>query len=121
VKKLVYSVFVAFWAGVATIVVLELLRPENVFDGNTIDSAEFSIPEVAEHDTFDDCWMVIEGKVYDFSDYIDQHPAPPAVMGSWCGTDATEGMRTKGVGRNHSSAAWALMDQYRIGRLDQTE
>lgn len=45
---------------------------------------------LAEHDTPEDCWMAIEGKVYDFSAYIPNHAAPPVVMTMWCGKEATE-------------------------------
>jgi hypothetical protein len=66
--------------------------------------------EIAEHNSLDSCWKVIEGKVYDFTDYIPDHPTPPEVMERWCGKESTEAMRTKGYGRDHSPAAWAMID-----------
>jgi cytochrome b involved in lipid metabolism len=117
VKKFVFSVFVAFWASIGTIVVMELLRPQSSLSEHTNFEKEFSASEVAEHSTPADCWMIIEGDVFDFTDYLDLHPAPPEAMETWCGMNATEGMRTKGKGRDHSPAAWAMMNKYRIGRL----
>ena len=59
--------------------------------------------------------MAIEGKVYALSVYIPLHPAPERTMTDQCGKDATGAFRTKGLGRPHSSAARAALQEYRIG------
>jgi cytochrome b involved in lipid metabolism len=117
VKKLIFAGFIAFWASVGTVALLEVLTPPPGTSEETSPTTTFSIGEVAAHDTLDDCWMAIEGQVYDFTDYIADHPTPPSVLAPWCGTEATEGMRTKGIGRVHSPAAWVMLDAYRVGRL----
>lgn len=76
-----------------------------------------SAPELARHATPADCWMAIEGQVYDLSAYLPQHPSEPAQIEPWCGRDATEGWTTKGMGRAHSARAAAMLPRYRIGRL----
>lgn len=119
-KKLVYTAFVGFWAAVGTLVVVAALSPgadveDPVADDG--DAAVYTLEQVAEHDTLDDCWMVIRGRVYDFTDYIPEHPTRPAILEPWCGKEATEGMETKGRGRDHSPAAWAIMEDYLVGRL----
>ncbi len=81
------------------------------------DLPSFTLEEVANHATLDDCWMAIRGNVYDFSNYIPMHPTPPQLMESWCGEEATEGMETKGYGSDHSPEAWAMMEDYLIGTL----
>lgn len=120
-KKFIFAVFVAFWASVGTVALLDVLTPapEAPETPATVanESKRFTLREVAAHDTLEDCWMVIEGQVYDFTDYIPRHPAPPSVLEPWCGGEATEGMQTKGIGRNHSPAAWAMLDDYRIGEV----
>ena len=40
----------------------------------------FTLEEVAKHDNEDDCWMVINGKVYDVTDYIDDHPGGDVIL-----------------------------------------
>lgn len=120
-KKLVYTVFIAFWAAIATLLALHELGPQRGSEpGRTAADAErpagYSMAEVAEHGTLEDCWMVIEGAVYDISDYVPRHPAPPAVLAPWCGREATKGMRTKGDSSDHSARAWRMLDRYRIGR-----
>ena len=65
--------------------------------------------------------MAIEGYVYDFTSYIPHHPTPAAILTPWCGREATEGMRTKGYGRDHTPAAWSMMSEYLVGVLAAEE
>jgi len=115
VRKLTYTAFVAFWACVITLVVTEALVPASPDEEHAVPA--YTLAQVAEHATAADCWMAIEGKVYDVSAYVPQHPAPRSVITAWCGKEATEGMRTKGYGRDHSPAGWMLLEQYLIGEL----
>lgn len=131
-KKLVYTAFIAFWTTIVVLVVVHALTPDQQIEAvETEESARratdkgsedgqpqrFTLEQVAEHDTLDDCWMSIEGKVYDFTDYVPRHPTPPSVLEPWCGKEATEGMRTKGDDEDHSPRAWRLAERYRIGIL----
>ncbi len=117
-KKALFALFVAFWASVATIAALQgLSGGQKQVTDRPDELSEYSWAEIAEHDHLDSCWKVIEGKVYDFTDYIPQHPTPPRIMEAWCGREATEAMRTKGIGRDHSAAAWAMMEPYLIGTV----
>lgn len=34
----------------------------------------FSAEEVAKHSSEKDCWLVIHGKVYDVTHFLDEHP-----------------------------------------------
>ena len=124
-KKLVYTVFVTFWAAVATLVVLHGLEPQSMEEqlqetGSPEEPTVYSLSEVAKHDTLENCWMSIEGVVYDVSDYVPHHPAPPRVLEPWCGREATVGMRTKDNNSDHSARAWRMLERYRIGRLLNT-
>ncbi len=123
-KKLCYSAFVAFWASIATLLALQVLATDSGSASapareEAAAGATYSLDEVGRHTTPDDCWFAIEGAVYDVTDYIPQHPTPPSVLHNWCGKEATEGMRTKGYGRDHSPAAWEQLEDYRIGDLEQ--
>lgn len=77
----------------------------------------FPLAEVARHDNRADCWMAIDGKVYDLTAYLPTHPAGPAVMLRHCGTEASQAFATKDAGRPHSPLAVKLLDTYRIGEL----
>ncbi|NTU98521.1 hypothetical protein HGA64_00730 [Candidatus Falkowbacteria bacterium] len=75
---------------------------------------------VAKHNTQKDCWMIVSGKIYDVSSYMNQHPAGAEVIVPSCGKDGTDAFSTKGgQGSNHSSFAWKLLGNYYVGDLNQ--
>jgi cytochrome b involved in lipid metabolism len=76
-----------------------------------------SLDDVARHARADDCWMAIDGAVYDITPYVERHPAEPEVLLSWCGREATRAYRTKLSDRPHSARADGLLTQYRVGSL----
>ncbi|MBU0530592.1 MAG: cytochrome b5 domain-containing protein [Nanoarchaeota archaeon] len=69
------------------------------------------------HDSQGDCWLAINGKVYDVSEYT-THPGGVAIL-EGCGMDATELFETRpmGSGTPHSDDARSYMDNYYIGEL----
>jgi cytochrome b involved in lipid metabolism len=79
----------------------------------------FSIQDIESHDQESDCWLVIEGKVYEVTSWIPTHPGGKAIL-EGCGTDATELFKTRpmGSGTEHSSRAKGLLDSYYIGDLE---
>src|SRR5690606_33453417 len=113
--KFCYSAFIAFWSSIATLVAVQVLATDS--PAPTPSAAVYTLEDIAAHGSEDDCWVAIEGKVYDISAYIPSHPTPPALLLPWCGKEATEGMRTKGYGRDHSPMAWGMLDNYQIGIL----
>jgi len=74
--------------------------------------------EVASHNTLQNCWLIISGKVYDVTSYISQHPGGVAMITNQCGKDGTTAFQTKGGGGgNHSGNAYNLLNNYLIGTL----
>ncbi|CAN4122044.1 unnamed protein product [Withania somnifera] len=70
--------------------------------------------EASQHSTKDDCWVVIDGKVYDVSSYLDEHPGGDDVVLAVTGQDATDEFEDAG----HSKSARELMEKFFIGELD---
>jgi cytochrome b involved in lipid metabolism len=117
-KRLTWTAFVVFWSVVLTLVVVAALSPEP----KRVEFTESGLPvitleELAQHDSEDDCWMAIRGVVYNFSEYIPQHPTEAEVLTVWCGKEATEAYETKGNDSPHSDFADLLMEEYQIGVL----
>ncbi|GAV78761.1 Cyt-b5 domain-containing protein [Cephalotus follicularis] len=74
----------------------------------------FTMQETSLHNTKDDCWIVIDGKVYDVSSYLDEHPGGDDVILVATGKDATDEFEDAG----HSKDARELMETFCIGELD---
>jgi cytochrome b involved in lipid metabolism len=118
VRRIVYTAFVAFWTAVVTIALIDHRDDDRSPAPAPLPmETRFKLTEVSRHDQPDDCWMAIEGGVYDLTQYVPRHPAPRHVLTKWCGREATEGMRNKVTGRDHSERAWRQLERYRIGSL----
>ena len=77
-----------------------------------------TIEEVAKHNTASDCWQVIYGKVVDLSSYTN-HPGGDTFV-PYCGKEATAAYESMGGrGRNHSSRATSMLDDFLVGELGQ--
>ena len=50
----------------------------------------FTAQDVAQHDSEDDCWLVIEGFVYDVTPFLRSHPGGVAIILPYAGRDATQ-------------------------------
>ncbi|XP_058801817.1 cytochrome b5 type B-like [Phymastichus coffea] len=75
------------------------------------------LDEVAWHDTFNDCWMVVCDYVYDCTNFMKNHPGGQDVLLEYAGRDATLAF----VGTGHSKMAKKLLERYLIGELPVSE
>lgn len=95
------------------------LQSQEASSSATTVDGQFTLEDVAKHSTPDDCWIVIEGMVYDVTAYIAQqrHPGGAAILGG-CGKDATEffNMRPQD-GKPHSDSARSTLSRFKIGSL----
>lgn len=51
---------------------------------------KLTLEDVAKHNTEEDCWIAIHGKVYDLTDFAEEHPAGPESIIELAGQDGTE-------------------------------
>jgi cytochrome b involved in lipid metabolism len=73
-----------------------------------------SIETVAANDSEASCWAIIEGNVYDLTDWISQHPGGSSRIVSLCGTDGTSQFTRQHGGQGSAESA---LEGYLIGQL----
>lgn len=91
--------------------------PTEIFDKNPLPIEERNpFSEVAKHSQQSDCWMIIEGHIYNISSYFGSHPGGDAVLEKYCGQDASVAFNTKEKNPSspHSAEARALLQQYLV-------
>ena len=76
---------------------------------------KFTRGQVAAHSALNDCWVIIDGKVYDLTQFLITHPGGSTPLLTWAGTgkDASEAFAEVG----HSNMAIAMMRKYFIGSV----
>merc|ERR1711920_879826 len=50
----------------------------------------YSADEVAKHTTKTDCWVILDGKVLNVTNFLSQHPGGELAILTFAGKDATE-------------------------------
>ena len=51
---------------------------------------DINAAELAKHNTMTDCWVALYGKVYDFTDFLEDHPAGADAILRYSGADGTD-------------------------------
>lgn len=72
----------------------------------------YSLAEVSKHPTGDNCWMAIDGNVYDVSAFTDKHPKGTKYL-QGCGKE-TSALYNKI--KKHEAIA-GLLNSFKIGKL----
>lgn len=75
--------------------------------------------EIARHKTESDCWMIIEGNVYNLSSFSSGHPGGKQAIVNFCGKDGTTAFKTKGGNSSHSQTAVQMLTKFLIGPLGE--
>jgi len=76
-------------------------------------SAEITYAEVATHNSKKDLYLVIHEKVYNASNFVDEHPGGEEVLLDVGGQDATEAFEDVG----HSDEAREILEGLLVGTL----
>jgi cytochrome b involved in lipid metabolism len=80
----------------------------------------YTMNEIAKHATAEDCWLLIDGQVYDVTSFIasGKHAGGEAII-TGCGIDATKLFNTRpmGSGTPHSDKARSFLPSFYIGDL----
>lgn len=80
----------------------------------TATTSGYTMAQVAANNSAKSCWAVIEGSVYNLTDWINSHPGGTGAIISLCGTEATSSF--KGKHGNQSRPA-AQLSGYLLGVL----
>ncbi|XP_008224490.1 PREDICTED: cytochrome b5 [Prunus mume] len=79
-----------------------------------VDGKLFTLAQVSEHNTPKDCWLIINGKVYDVTKFLEDHPGGDDVLLSATGKDATDDFEDVG----HSDNARDMLKDMCVGDID---
>jgi succinate dehydrogenase/fumarate reductase flavoprotein subunit len=55
-----------------------------------IPDKEFSLEDIAKHNTQEDCWVAVNGLALNVTDFLENHPGGPKAILLYAGKDATE-------------------------------
>ena len=80
----------------------------------TQSAAGYTLAEVAKRNTQTECWVAIDGGVYDLTEWIRQHPGGSGSIRALCGTDGTDQFISQHGGQSRPSST---LDRYYIGPL----
>ena len=74
----------------------------------------YSLEECSKHRSEKDCWLIIHGKVYDVTRFLDEHPGGYDIVVAASGKDGTEDFEEIG----HSTTAQEMLHDYYIGDFE---
>lgn len=75
---------------------------------------QITLTEVEDNDSTDSCWTVIEDRVYDLTEWVDQHPGGEDRIEQLCGTDGTEMFSGQHSGESQPEEQ---LSEFEIGEL----
>uniref|UniRef100_A0A2K5PAI0 Cytochrome b5 type B n=1 Tax=Cebus imitator TaxID=2715852 RepID=A0A2K5PAI0_CEBIM len=83
--------------------------------GQEVDTSAtyYRLEEVAKRNSLKELWLVIHGRVYDVTRFLNEHPGGEEVLLEQAGVDASESFEDVG----HSSDAREMLKQYYIGDI----
>ncbi|MFA5163213.1 MAG: cytochrome b5 domain-containing protein [Patescibacteria group bacterium] len=81
----------------------------------TTNTAFFTLADVAKHNSPSDCWLAVDGNVFDVTAYVKAglHPGGEAIL-KGCGLDASQMFAQV---KKHGDKARGMLDSYFIGKL----
>jgi len=74
----------------------------------------YTMAQVAQRNSQSACWVVIDGMVYDLTEWIRSHPGGRGAILSLCGTDGTSSFNAQHAGR---ASVASVLGGYKLGPL----
>lgn len=126
-KKMVAISLLVFFATIAVIFYRGITQNKTTNQKATVEenislpksTKTFSSSEVAAHNSSNNCWIIINDKVYEVTQYLSSHPGGSETIIPYCGQDATRAFETKDMPRPkpHSTYARNLLENFYLGDL----
>lgn len=125
-NKIIISAVFIFWTGISFFYANTLINKnvdtanQKTVNNNLANSQPSTLAlELANHNTKKDCWLAIDGKIYDVTSYIYSHPGGANEILKYCGQDGTKAFASKDkfIPQDHSSTAYAMLADYYIGDM----
>ena len=73
-----------------------------------------TLDEVKKHNSADDCWSIIDGNVYDLTNWVESHPGGNERITAICGKDGTSSFLGK---HSNSNSAKSQLTRFELGKL----
>lgn len=80
-----------------------------------VGTTSYTLAEVATHNSASDCWLIVDGSVYNATEFIPNHPGGAAII-KGCGKDATSLFEGQ---QKHQAEAQAMLETLKIGTLTE--
>ena len=73
-----------------------------------------TLDEVKKHNSAGDCWSIIDGNVYDLTNWVESHPGGKERITAICGKDGTSSFLGK---HSNSNSAKSQLTRFELGKL----
>ncbi|XP_019850246.1 PREDICTED: fatty acid desaturase 2-like [Amphimedon queenslandica] len=89
--------------------------PQSAWSGEAM---SYTRAEVSKHKRSNDCWIIIEGRVYDVSGWLDKHPGGKRIIRHYAGEDASLAFESF---HNNKKLVRSYLSKYYIGDIVEEE
>jgi cytochrome b involved in lipid metabolism len=83
-------------------------------DNTPKETTSYTLQEVTTHKDETSCWAIINNKVYDLTDWINNHPGGPDKIVNICGTDGSQAFNMEHGGQPQPQT---MLQQFYKGEL----
>jgi len=73
-----------------------------------------TLDEVKKHNSADDCWSIIDGNVYDLTNWVESHPGGSSRIAAICGKDGSSSFLGQ---HSNSNTAKSQLNRFDLGKL----
>ncbi|KAG1143593.1 hypothetical protein G6F37_006676 [Rhizopus arrhizus] len=82
-------------------------------------SKVFTLKEIEAHNSLKSLWVIFNGRVYDITEFVKDHPGGDDLLLQYAGQDITEVMYDKDY-HEHSEASYEILQDYMIGKIEES-